>query len=122
MLHVTALVGTLPMLGQRLNAIHVGLTVRALLEQGKGLSHLLCGAAASGGAQEDGENAVAWPNELALKNSSFAILPDGQSMQQIRMRLIAPIPTREQTLQVLHGQRCRMQFEAFLRGFLVSQR
>ena len=70
----------------------------------------------------DGESAVAWPSELALKNSSFAILPDGQAMQQIRMRLIAPIPTPEQTLQVLHGQRCRMQFEAFLRGFLVSQR
>ena len=71
---------------------------------------------------EDGQKTVAWPSELALKNSSYAILPDGQSMQQIRMRLITPIPTREQTLQVLHGQRCRMQFEAFLRGFLVSQR
>ena len=70
---------------------------------------------------EDGQSTVAWPGELPPKNTSFAILPDGQSMQQIRMRLIAPIPTPEQTLQVLHGQRCRMQFEAFLRGFLVSQ-
>ncbi len=70
---------------------------------------------------EDAATSVAWPAELQLKNNSFAILPDGQAMQQIRMRLISPIPTPDQTLQVLHGQRCRMQFEAFLRGFLVSQ-
>ena len=42
---------------------------------------------------EDADTAVAWPAELQLKNNSFAILPDGRSMQQIRMRLISPVPT-----------------------------
>ena len=64
---------------------------------------------------------VDWPAELPIRNASYAILTKGRAMKQIRLRLIAPLPEAEQTLQVLHGQRCNIQFGAYLRGFAVSK-
>ena len=64
---------------------------------------------------------VDWPAELPIRNASYAILTKGRAMKQIRLRLIAPLPQAEQTLQILHGQRCNIQFGAYLRGFAVSQ-
>jgi len=64
-----------------------------------------------------GQYEASWPAELPLKNSNYALIPVGKKMRQVRVRLIAPIPTADQTLQVLHGQRCNMQFAEFLRGF-----
>ena len=64
---------------------------------------------------------VDWPAELPIRNASYAILTEGRAMKQIRLRLIAPLPEAEQTLQVLHGQRCNIQFGAYLRGFAASK-
>lgn len=64
---------------------------------------------------------VDWPAELPVRNASYAILTKGRAMKQLRLRLIAPLPQADQTLQVLHGQRCNIQFGAYLRGFAVSQ-
>lgn len=69
----------------------------------------------------DGATTVDWPAELQLKNSAYALLTDGDT-KRIRLRLISPVPGLDRTLQVLHGQRCGMQFESFLRGFAVTQR
>lgn len=68
-----------------------------------------------------GDTNVAWPSALQLKNSAYALLLDGNT-KRVRLRLISPLPGLEETLQVLHGQRCGLQFEAFLRGFAVTQR
>ena len=65
---------------------------------------------------------VDWPAEMAIRNASYAILAKGRAMKQLRLRLISPLPPADQTLQVLHGQRCNIQFGAYLRGFAVSQR
>ncbi len=67
-----------------------------------------------------GERAVSWPADIAVKNGTFALLAPGRRMQQIRVRLISPLPDAAQTLKVLHGQRCSLQFDAFLRGFAVA--
>ena len=69
---------------------------------------------------EEGMATVAWPTELQLKNSAYALLTGGNT-KRFRVRLIAPVPGFDQTLQVLHGQRCGTQFEAFLRGFAANQ-
>lgn len=61
------------------------------------------------------ETRVAWPGEVPLRNGSFALLKGRRDMKQIRVRLIAPLPGPGETLQVLHGQRCGTQFEAYLR-------
>ncbi len=67
-----------------------------------------------------GQAEVPWPAEIALKNGTYALLVPGSRMQQIRVRLIDQLPTAEQTLQVLHGQRCSLQFDDYLRGFMVA--
>ncbi|MEM9356316.1 MAG: hypothetical protein AAGB04_08885 [Pseudomonadota bacterium] len=67
------------------------------------------------------DSEVDWPSELPVRNASYAILAKGRAMKQVRLRLIAPIPPADQTLQVLHGQRCSLQFAAYLRGFSVTQ-
>lgn len=67
------------------------------------------------------DSEAAWPSELPIRNASYAILAKGRAMKQIRLRLIAPLPAADQTLQVLHGQRCNLQFGAFLRGFAITQ-
>jgi len=65
---------------------------------------------------------TAWPSDLTPENGSYAILASEQAMHQIRLRLISPIPTADQILRVLHGQRCKLQFEAYLRGVMLANR
>lgn len=61
---------------------------------------------------------VPWPSELAPESGSFAFLSAQRSMRQIRLRLITPLPTPAETLRVLHGQRCRLQFQAYLASIM----
>lgn len=65
---------------------------------------------------------IPWPSDLTPENGSFAILVPRRRMRQIRLRLIGPLPAPEQTLRVLHGQRCQVQFQAYLRGVMVAQK
>jgi hypothetical protein len=65
---------------------------------------------------------IPWPSDLTPENGSFAILAPRKRMRQLRLRLITPLPAPEQTLRVLHGQRCRVQFQAYLRSVMVAQR
>lgn len=65
---------------------------------------------------------ISWPEDLRPENGSFAILSPKQPMRQIRLRLLEPLPTADQTLRVLHGQRCKLQFQAYLRGVMVAQK
>jgi hypothetical protein len=65
---------------------------------------------------------IPWPADLRPESGSFSILLPNQQMRQIRLRLIEPLPAAEQILRVLHGQRCKLQFQAYLRGVMVAQR
>lgn len=63
-----------------------------------------------------GADSAPWPADLELDpKATYAVLIKDQPLRQLRMRLIAPLPAREDTLQVLHGQRCSNQFRAFIR-------
>ena len=68
-----------------------------------------------------GADSVAWPDDLTINPGvTYAMLTDGRPARQLRMRTISPLPTREDTLQVLHGQRCQSQFRAFIREMQAS--
>ncbi|MFZ4808363.1 MAG: hypothetical protein ACOYLQ_13985 [Hyphomicrobiaceae bacterium] len=63
---------------------------------------------------EAGKPAAAWPDALAPKVGTYAVIVADRPMKQLRLRLIAPLPDRSETLRVLHGQRCDYQMRAFL--------
>jgi len=66
-------------------------------------------------AFEANQKSIPWPDEIELDpGATYAILVQGHQMRKLRLRLIAPLPAREDTLQVLHGQRCQSQFQAFI--------
>lgn len=68
-----------------------------------------------------GADSIAWPDDLGIDPGvTYAVLTDGRPARQMRMRLISPLPSREDTLQVLHGQRCQSQFRAFIREMQAS--
>lgn len=63
-----------------------------------------------------GKRSISWPDSLNIEpGATYTVLTSGRPPRQLRMRMIAPLPEREDTLQVLHGQRCQTQFRAFIR-------
>ncbi|MBU2532444.1 MAG: hypothetical protein KKB37_06865 [Alphaproteobacteria bacterium] len=63
-----------------------------------------------------GESSAPWPLDLKIDpRSTYAVLAEDRPMRQLRMRVIDPLPQQEDTLQVLHGQRCEGQFRAYIR-------
>lgn len=63
-----------------------------------------------------GSKSSNWPSDLAVDaGSTYTLLTAKRPPRQLRMRVIAPLPSREDTLQVLHVQRCSSQFRAFIR-------
>ena len=63
-----------------------------------------------------GAKSIAWPDDLNIDpGATYTLLTDGRPPREMRMRMITPLPEREDTLQVLHGQRCQTQFRAFIR-------
>ena len=63
-----------------------------------------------------GVQELPWPVDVTLQSGNYAISPKGRKMSQVRVRMIDPLPSAEQTLQVLYGQRCFRQFQAYLNG------
>lgn len=69
-----------------------------------------------------GADSTAWPDKLAIDpGATYALLTDGRPARKLRMRTISPLPAREDTLQVLHGQRCESQFRALIRQMQASR-
>lgn len=63
-----------------------------------------------------GAASIPWPDALSIDpGATYALLAPGRPARKMRMRLISRLPAREDTLQVLHGQRCQSQFRAFIR-------
>ncbi len=67
-----------------------------------------------------GMNALPWPAELDLSSGNYGILTKGRKVYQVRLRIIKQIPAPENTLQVLHGQRCTQQLKAYLRDLATQ--
>jgi hypothetical protein len=59
---------------------------------------------------------IPWPDELDLDaGATYALLLPEKSPRQIRVRVISEAPSRDETLMVLHRERCQSQFRAWLR-------
>ncbi len=59
---------------------------------------------------------IPWPDDLEVDaGATFAILIEKKSPRQIRLRVLSEEPSPEETLLVLHRERCQSQFRAWLR-------
>ena len=63
-----------------------------------------------------------WPEDLPLATGTYTLLAPAQRIRQVRIRLISPIPDKEDTLRVLFGQRCFKQFQDWLKEIRVASR
>lgn len=69
-----------------------------------------------------GSATSAWPASVGTDVGLYAlVMPDGEK-RDIRLRPIAPLPAADETLRVLHSQRCLVQVEAWLRGQMTASR
>jgi hypothetical protein len=72
---------------------------------------------------EQGVDNAPWPDELDIDpRVTYTVLIGGGGLppRNLRLRLIKPLPAREDTLQVLHGQRCQAQFRTFIQELQVA--
>lgn len=65
-----------------------------------------------------GSTTTPWPDGMALRVGTYALVVENAPMRQFRLRLVSPLPNADETLRVLHGQRCQKQAEAWLDGIM----
>lgn len=69
-----------------------------------------------------GSATAAWPRGVGADVGRYTVvLPDG-AKREIRLRPIDPLPAADDTIRLLHSQRCLKQMEAWLRGQLIAGR
>lgn len=69
-----------------------------------------------------GAATTAWPRDMGTNVGRYSVvLPDG-AKRDIRLRPINPLPQADDTIRVLHSQRCLAQVEAWLRGQMTASR
>lgn len=69
-----------------------------------------------------GSATTAWPQAVGVDVGRYTVvLPDG-AKREIRLRPIDPLPVADDTIRLLHSQRCLKQVEAWLRGQLIAVR
>lgn len=61
-----------------------------------------------------GSAVAVWPADLEPRTGTFAFQAIEQPIRQIKLRLIAPLPSTDDAVRVLHGQRCELQRDALL--------
>jgi len=69
-----------------------------------------------------GNATTAWPAAIAVKTGPYALQLPQETPRQIRLRVIDPLPQADETLRLLHSQRCQSQIEAWLRGVATANR
>lgn len=66
-----------------------------------------------------GAVAASWPRELRSDVGIYmVVMPEGE-LREIRLRPIAPLPTADDTLRVLYGQRCLEQVSTWLSSQMI---
>lgn len=69
-----------------------------------------------------GSATTAWPAPVGTEVGRYTVvMPDG-AKHDIRLRPITPLPAADDTLRLLHSQRCLVQVEAWLRGQMTASR
>lgn len=63
-----------------------------------------------------GSTTAPWPAAVPPKVGTFALIMPERPPRQVRLRLIAPLPEKDQMLRVLHGQRCHRQMQSLVRA------
>lgn len=72
---------------------------------------------------DKGVSSIPWPEDLAIDpRITYTFVIANAPPREVRLRVIEPLPPHEDTLQVLHGQRCQNQFRAFLRELRTASR
>lgn len=67
-------------------------------------------------AFDQGTGEIDWPKDIEAVVGKYAFVMDGAPMRQVRLRVIDPLPNRDEVLRVLFTNRCEQQVEAFLRS------
>ncbi len=69
-----------------------------------------------------GSATTAWPQAVGVEVGRYSVvLPSGEK-REIRLRPIDPLPAADDTIRLLHSQRCLKQVEAWLRGQSIAGR
>lgn len=68
----------------------------------------------------EGATSAPWPKEIEPKVGTYSLVVEGAPMRELRLRLVSPLPGPDETLRVLHGQRCQRQIEAWLRAVMTA--
>lgn len=69
-----------------------------------------------------GATTAKWPRAIGTNVGRYTVvLPDG-AKHDIRLRPIAPLPAADDTIRLLHSQRCLGQVDAWLRGQMTASR
>ena len=69
-----------------------------------------------------GNKTTPWPSMIRVTTGPYALqMPESQP-RQIRLRVIDPLPQADETLRLLHSQRCQSQIDAWLRGVATAGR
>lgn len=61
-----------------------------------------------------GSSTAPWPSDIEPRVGTFAFQAPDQPIRQIKLRLIAPLPSADDAVRVLNGQRCELQRNALL--------
>lgn len=69
-----------------------------------------------------GSATAAWPDRIKVTTGPYALQLPQSAARQIRLRVIDPLPQADETLRLLHSQRCQAQIEAWLRGVATANR
>ncbi|MCB1520875.1 MAG: hypothetical protein KDJ37_09910 [Hyphomicrobiaceae bacterium] len=69
-----------------------------------------------------GSATAAWPRTLAVDVGLYAVVLADGTKRSLRLRPISPLPAADDTLRVLHGQRCLKQVEAWISGLITASR
>ena len=63
-----------------------------------------------------------WPRAIAARTGPYALRLPGSAPKQFRLRVIEPLPQADETLRLLHSQKCQSQVEAWVRGVATASR
>ena len=70
-----------------------------------------------------GAESAPWPARIPIATGgTYAFVGAGAPMHQVRLRRLSPLPSADETLRVLHGQRCLAQLQAWLSGLMTAAR
>ena len=69
-----------------------------------------------------GESQAKWPGAVDARVGDYALILANGVTRKFRIRFVSPLPSKDDTLRVLHAQRCNAQFRAWLIGATLASK